>query len=130
MAYKYLHVPRPGHKRRHSECIGKFKDIKRGSADWGPMDYQADPDACKDLWSAVLLQAFYDVKNGNSSDIRGIILWLAGDDFVQVCTFAGMEPSKIANKLIDELSNYIIPKEWADDLLTAKLKYKHQSLIA
>lgn len=132
MSYNYLHVPRPGRKKKEQDDKrkkGRYKNLKRGSPGWGPLDYEADPAGCKDLWCSVILQSFYDIRNGNNDDLKSIIAWLASNDFLSVCTFAQLEPEKVAHKLIDELSNFILPKEWENELLIAKIKFKYPSII-
>lgn len=51
------------------------------------------------LWISVVLQAAIDAASSHAEIRRDVVLWLACEDFEEVCGMAGMSPVQISHEI-------------------------------
>lgn len=56
------------------------------------------------LWISVVMQAAIDAASTNGRVKRGVIKWLAHDDFELVCDMAGMSPRYVSHAINEVLA--------------------------
>lgn len=91
----------------------------------GLSDDPADNGRCRALWQAVLHQALSDAAGIKPSgtmaaslavERRRIAAWVGGQDFVEVCDLAGVEPGPVRARIEAALRGEWRPPAWGQSV--------------